>query len=185
MEPQQTTAASRVGTIADLNRVTTFSKYFALLLFVALPIIGVYVGFSMGMAYQQKLTAAADGQAMSLVLGELKRHSAETVLPPVADVLSGDIAVVRDAIAPVLGVGPDEVTVLAYTEKVWSDGCLGLGAADELCAQAEVPGFYLEVAADGGPRAFRTDRAGGVVREEVVPSETEQMPAAEEVEAAP
>lgn len=194
MEPQNNTTqpatgAPKLGTIADLNRVTKLSKYLALVLFVSLPLITLYVGFSMGIAYQQKISAAADGQAVNLLLRELKARSGETGMevvesPSEVVALPAELMLARPVIAARLGVSEDSVNILGFAEKEWPDGCLGLPEADEMCTQAIVPGYLVEVEGLGGPRTFRTDAMGTIVREEVVPGATVPEAAEEAVGAA-
>ncbi|MEK7604610.1 MAG: hypothetical protein AAB442_02340 [Patescibacteria group bacterium] len=48
----------------------------------------------------------------------------------------------------------------------WNDGCLGLGGPAESCLQALVPGFRVEMLAQGKTYLYRTDKTGVVVRAE-------------------
>lgn len=68
--------------------------------------------------------------------------------------------------AQVAGVDESEVEVIAAEIRQWPDGCMGLAGADEMCAQAIVDGYRIEVIAGGEVMFFRTDEAGSTIRQE-------------------
>lgn len=80
-----------------------------------------------------------------------------------------------------LGRSPGSLAVREASRAVWSDGCLGLGGPAELCLQAQVPGWAIEVGDRNGwgqPSWFyRTDQTGSVIRRA-----TEQRSLSPEVE---
>jgi len=63
-----------------------------------------------------------------------------------------------------LNVPIAELSILRVNSEVWSDGCLGLGQANELCLQALVPGWQLEVVHNDQSYFYRTDERGEVIR---------------------
>ncbi|MGA1263719.1 MAG: hypothetical protein ACO331_07390 [Prochlorothrix sp.] len=54
--------------------------------------------------------------------------------------------------------------VASATPATWSDSCLGLGMANELCAQAQVSGWQVTLADDIQTWVYRTDAIGLVMR---------------------
>lgn len=77
-------------------------------------------------------------------------------------------ALVSERVAKVLagglGISPELISVVSITEKEWSDGCLGLGKADEMCTQALVPGYEAKLTAQGVTYTYRTDKAVNIVK---------------------
>lgn len=67
-----------------------------------------------------------------------------------------------------LGRSPRSLAVREVSRATWSDGCLGLGGPAELCLQAQVPGWAIEVGDRNGwgpPSWFyRADHTGSVIR---------------------
>ncbi|MEL6494526.1 MAG: hypothetical protein AAFQ41_05295 [Cyanobacteria bacterium J06623_7] len=59
------------------------------------------------------------------------------------------------------------VSMLKITEarsQQWSDGCLGLGQAHEICLQAITPGYRITLTDGSNAWAYRTDSRGNSVR---------------------
>lgn len=79
-------------------------------------------------------------------------------LPPVAVIKA------RQALADTLGIGVENVEILSYEPAEWSDSCLGLGGAAESCLMVMVPGWKVELSAEGQPFTARTDELGEVIR---------------------
>jgi hypothetical protein len=67
-----------------------------------------------------------------------------------------------------LGRSTRNLTIREAQAATWSDGCLGLGGPAEICLQAQVPGWWVEIGERNGwgsPSWFyRADRSGSVVR---------------------
>jgi hypothetical protein len=72
----------------------------------------------------------------------------------------------RAALAGRLSIPEDNVVVTKEEETTWNDGCLGLAKPDELCTEALVDGYRIEMTAGGKTYVYRTDRAGTNVRAE-------------------
>lgn len=68
------------------------------------------------------------------------------------------------ALAEHLGVDMADLTLVSAEQVEWTDGCLGLGGAEELCMQALVPGWRVIFSADGTEYEVRTDETGASVR---------------------
>ena len=79
-------------------------------------------------------------------------------LPPVAAVKA------REALAARLGLDLSAVEIISQEQAEWSDSCLGLGGPAESCLQAIVPGWRVELSAEGETYIARTDELGEVVR---------------------
>lgn len=63
-----------------------------------------------------------------------------------------------------LQVDPAQIEVVAFEEREWPDGCLGLAGPDEMCIMMITPGWRVVLRAGGREYAARTDTAGQVVR---------------------
>ena len=104
------------------------------------------------------------GSAIALAIPDLELQPAEiliaetTTLPP--EVKS---AVLNDAVKRT----SKSVSAMKITEvrsQQWSDGCLGLGKADEICLQAITPGYRVVVTDGLQNWTYRTDDTGNAVR---------------------
>lgn len=72
----------------------------------------------------------------------------------------------RADLALKLKVDERSIVILEVRDMTWSDGCLGLGGPAESCLQALVPGFRVEMLAQGKTYFYRTDKTGIAVRAE-------------------
>lgn len=79
-------------------------------------------------------------------------------LPPVAAVKA------REALAARLGIDLSAVEIISQEQAEWSDSCLGLGGPAESCALALVPGWRVELEAEGETYIARTDELGEAIR---------------------
>jgi len=75
-------------------------------------------------------------------------------------------AAARIDLAQKLGLATNSVVIMFIEEKMWSDGCLGLGGPAESCMAALTDGFRVEMEARGSTYVYRTDRTGTQVRAE-------------------
>lgn len=75
-------------------------------------------------------------------------------------------AAARKDLAAKLGVVEKSIVIMLVEEVTWSDGCLGLGGPAESCLQARVPGFRVEMLAQGKTHLYRTNKNGTVIRAE-------------------
>ena len=83
-------------------------------------------------------------------------------LPPYAAVAA------EKALSESLGVSVEEIDIISHERQEWPDACLGLAAADEMCAQVITPGWRVVLRVGGQEYVFRTDHNGEVVRQESV-----------------
>ena len=88
-------------------------------------------------------------------------------LPTAKDIPSAALAA-QAALAQKLGLSTESVTIQNVEPAIWSDSCLGLGAADESCAQVLTSGYLVTLLAGGQIYEYRTDLDGKVVREVVM-----------------
>lgn len=73
-----------------------------------------------------------------------------------------------DGLAPLLtadlagrtGLPAGSLVLVAFEERTWPNGCLGLARGGEMCSQALVPGWLATLAAPDG-RLFRYRGSGG------------------------
>jgi len=79
-------------------------------------------------------------------------------LPPAAVIKA------REALAAELGIGVEKVEILSQEQTEWTDSCLGLGGPAESCLQALVPGWRVELSAEGQTYVARTDETGDAIR---------------------
>jgi len=71
----------------------------------------------------------------------------------------------RDFLAAELGISVDEITTISFKAVEWSDSCLGLGGADEICAQMITPGYGVLLEAQGQQYELHTNTTGSVIRQ--------------------
>lgn len=57
-----------------------------------------------------------------------------------------------------------QLTIIEAQPRTWSDGCLGLGGANELCLQALVEGWLVKVGAGEQTLVYHTNEDGSVIR---------------------
>jgi hypothetical protein len=78
------------------------------------------------------------------------------------DVIASSAAIA--ALAEKLNVTPEEITMVFAEHVEWSDSCLGLGGADEMCAQVITPGFRVTLEVNGQQYEVHTDETGTNIR---------------------
>jgi hypothetical protein len=69
-----------------------------------------------------------------------------------------------NSFAQAQGIDINQVQVISFEQAEWQDSCLGLGRADESCAQVITPGFKVVLEVDGVQYEVRTDETGANVR---------------------
>ena len=73
-------------------------------------------------------------------------------------------AAVQEFLAAQLGVSLGDVQVVSVEMTEYSDGCLGLGQANESCLQAITPGWFVILDVNGQTYEVRTDATGEQIR---------------------
>ncbi len=82
--------------------------------------------------------------------------------PDIGDTPSPEAAfLAQEALAAKLGVPVSEVAIISSEHTDWPDGCLGLGGPDTMCTMAIVPGWRVELSAEGRTYFVRSDEIGG------------------------
>jgi hypothetical protein len=75
-------------------------------------------------------------------------------------------AAARKDLALKLGVSERSIVIMMVENRMWSGGCLGLGAPTEVCTDAMVEGFRVELLAQGNTYFYRTNKTGSILRQE-------------------
>jgi hypothetical protein len=96
---------------------------------------------------------------LSGLLGDPIRSTPISVEEPFPPAVPGAMR----ALAKALGREPQEIVVLGYQTVIWPDACLGIPKPGEICAQAETPGWLIQVSLDEKVYALHSDETGGVV----------------------
>jgi ABC-type glycerol-3-phosphate transport system substrate-binding protein len=72
-------------------------------------------------------------------------------------------------LAEQLNVSVEDVTVVSTEQVEWTDSCLGLGGAAEICAAVITPGWQANFEVDGQEYEVRLDETGASVRSPQLP----------------
>ena len=75
------------------------------------------------------------------------------------------VAAAQTTLAERLNLPLEAISVVQVEANQWPDGCLGLGAPEEVCPQQVVDGYYVLLQANGRYFEYRTDSLGLSVRE--------------------
>lgn len=62
------------------------------------------------------------------------------------------------------GIPTEKLKITQYSHQTWSNGCLGIPKADEICAQALVEGWRVAVSGNRRTWVYRSDRHGRILR---------------------
>lgn len=116
----------------------------------------------------RRMHAIADGMpTLSTTPSKVPvKSTAKTSVKTTAKVPASIADVVRKDLSKQTGIPANKLQLVQSTPKTWSDGCLGLARADEMCSQAMVPGWQV-VFSNGTQRwVYRTNSTGKVYRME-------------------
>ena len=86
----------------------------------------------------------------------------EVVAGPETDIAAAKAA--RQLLGQQLHRKTTAVQIVAVEEETWPDACLGAPHADELCAQAQTPGYRITLEVDGRQYVYHTDLVGDGIR---------------------
>jgi len=86
-----------------------------------------------------------------------------TPTPLLSEIPAAAMAAQAD-LAQLLGVDSSTVVVLLSEAGQWPDSCLGLGRADEMCAQQVIEGYQVTLHAVGAIFTYRTNQDGSNLR---------------------
>lgn len=171
MESENNNVEAQVGLQAgSLNKVTPLSKYFAMALFIALPFIGGFVGYTYApeKVVEVEKVIIKEIQVQEDVVNVETPTSADNAPEgsihnlPVPEAVTA----VKAYVASELGISVGLVIPESVYERDWSDSCLGLGGPAESCLMAITPGYEITVLAQGNEKVFRTNLDGTVIREQ-------------------
>jgi len=76
------------------------------------------------------------------------------------------VEVVKEVLIQRLAVDESQILIGEVSIQDWSDSCLGLGQANEICAQMIVPGYRVTAEVNGEEFIFRTNEDGTLIRGE-------------------
>jgi len=74
-------------------------------------------------------------------------------------------------LADQLNVTIDQVEIVSTEQVEWTDSCLGLGGAAEICAAVMTPGWEANFEVNGQPYEVRVDDTGATIRSPQLPPE--------------
>lgn len=125
--------------------------------FIVLGLIAAFVAAGCGLRVEVKVGPGGTGTP----------GAAETA-PPRLVSLAEPARPGPDGVAPLLtadlagrlGLPAGSLALVAFEERTWPNGCLGLARAGEMCSQALVPGWLATPATPDG-RLFRYRGSGG------------------------
>lgn len=90
-----------------------------------------------------------------------------SVVAGAMDALPPEVAVqVQNQVSETLGVAVDQIQIKTVEQQEWTDSCLGLGRADESCAQVITPGWLVVFDVAGTEYRYRVDETGTNIRQE-------------------
>lgn len=67
-------------------------------------------------------------------------------------------------LAEQLGVAVEDVEIVSTAQTEWTDSCLGLGGAAEICAAVITPGWQANFEVNGAAYEVRVDETGATIR---------------------
>lgn len=90
-----------------------------------------------------------------------------SVVAEAVNALPPEVAVqVQNQVSETLGVAVDQIKIKTVEQMEWTDSCLGLGGADESCAQVITPGWLVVFDIAGTEYRYRVDETGTNIRQE-------------------
>lgn len=97
--------------------------------------------------------------------------TAESQKPSLVSPLSDRVAkaVIAD-VSKQTGIPAPKLKITRYSHQTWSNGCLGIAKADEICTQALVEGWRVVVSGNNRTWVYRSDRNGRILRLEASPN---------------
>ena len=87
-----------------------------------------------------------------------------TIPDEVGETFPPAVAAAREELAAAHNLDPQEIEVVSFERQEWPDACLGLAAADEMCAQVITPGWLVMLQVEGQTYEIHTDQNGNAVR---------------------
>ena len=137
-----------------MNRAKYNLSYLILLIFSTIVFIWISLSSKIAIARSSLIPAPSltESQPAEILASEV------TTLPPEVKSAVLDDAVKRTSKTV------SAMKILSVQQQQWSDGCLGLGKADEMCLQAITPGYKVVVTDGSRNWTYRTDDVGDAIR---------------------
>lgn len=82
---------------------------------------------------------------------------------PTPVVYAPTIEAARQRVAMDTGTDPNDIVVLSFELTEWEDTCLGVHLPDQICAEALIPGYKVNMVADGQYYEAHTNADGSVI----------------------
>jgi hypothetical protein len=91
------------------------------------------------------------------------RQYGPTPVPPTPVVYAPAIEAARHRVAQDTGKNPSEVVVVSFMLMEWEDTCLGVHLPDQICAEAIIPGYKVNMVAGNDYYEAHTNMDGSVI----------------------
>lgn len=128
---------------------------------------------SLALGLKGRMSAIADGMASGgtsstsqIITQEATQAPAKAPVKAPVKLPSNIANTVRKDLSQQTGIPASKLELVQSTPKTWSDGCLGLAKAGEMCAQMMVQGWQVTFANGSQQWIYRTDATGRVYRME-------------------
>lgn len=93
--------------------------------------------------------------------------TATQIAPAVQDLLPPQVAAeIQNQVSETLGVSLEDIQITGVEQMEWPDSCLGLGQANESCAQVVTPGWLVVFTIKGEEFRYRVNETGTMIRQE-------------------
>ncbi|RJQ31643.1 hypothetical protein C4572_02095 [Candidatus Parcubacteria bacterium] len=74
------------------------------------------------------------------------------------------VKIVKTYAAQQAKVNEDEVVIISFSEKEWSNACLGITSPGEMCAEVITPGYEVALLINGEESTYRTSNSGTLIK---------------------
>lgn len=155
---------------SPLHCVTPLSKYLAMVLFILMPFVGGWIG------YTYAPEKVVEVEKIVIKDAPIKNGDEVVNVPTSADnapegsihnlPVPAAVTAVKMQVATELDISAEIVIPVSVYEREWSDGCLGLGGPAESCIAVITPGYEITILAQGVERVYRTNVDGSSIREQ-------------------
>ena len=82
---------------------------------------------------------------------------------PTPVVYSPPIEIARLRVAQDTGVDVDSITVVSFELTEWQDSCLGVQLPDEICSETVIPGYKVNMVANGKSYEAHTNMDASII----------------------
>lgn len=117
------------------------------------------------MGWSESAVSQAKSQIESHIKSQTKIQIIAKSTQSKPDVLPQAIAsAVRSDLAKRLKLSLAQIKIKKSSRQTWSDGCLGIASANEMCTQALVEGWKVVLSQGSKTWIYRTDSSGRLLR---------------------